>query len=506
MSGNGRLHPADAYAEAGSGAANILDKQDPLPTARRFVADCFTQGDLSTLVYTGDDVFYRHDGTAYVEYDLAALRAEMYPWLESFDREVKGRDGDIKVERFKPTKRDIENSLDALKAAAYTPLRPPAWLRGGDGLPDPADLIIAPNGIFDLNDAGRGPVMPPNPLLFSTNAIDYCVEPDAVAPETWLRFLDTLWPDDPESVELLQEWCGYCLTRDTRQQKILMIVGPKRSGKGTIARVLRRMIGAHNVCAPTLAGMGTNFGLWSMLDKLLAIISDARLSGRTDQAVVTERLLSISGEDAIDVDRKNMKPVTVRLPTRQMILTNELPRLTDSSGALAGRLLVLKLTESFYGKEDVTLEDRLMREMPGILNWSIAGWRRLRVRQRFIQPATGQSAIDEMNDLASPAGAFVADWCHVDRRLSTPVPELFEAWCVWSKEQGREQCGTVQVFGRDLGAAVAAVGTRQVRTEGGTRVREFCGIGLKSEAKASVAHAKATAMGGAWKDRPYFPG
>ena len=49
--------------------------------------------------------------------------------------------------------------------------------------------------------------------------------------------LDQLWAGDSESIAALQEWFGYCLTNDTRQQKILMIVGPKRSGKGTIARV-----------------------------------------------------------------------------------------------------------------------------------------------------------------------------------------------------------------------------------------------------------------------------
>ena len=33
---------------------------------------------------------------------------------------------------------------------------------------------------------------------------------------------------------------------DTSQQKALMLVGPKRSGKGTIARILEAVIGPHN--------------------------------------------------------------------------------------------------------------------------------------------------------------------------------------------------------------------------------------------------------------------
>ena len=33
------------------------------------------------------------------------------------------------------------------------------------------------------------------------------------------------------------------------------------------------------------------------------------------------------------------------------MLSNEMPRLPDTSGALASRFIVLRLTESFYGKE-----------------------------------------------------------------------------------------------------------------------------------------------------------
>src|SRR5262249_22423601 len=151
------------------------------------------------------------------------------------------------------------------------------------------------------------------------------------------------WPGDPEAVALLQQWFGYCLAPDTSQQKILLVVGPKRSGKGTLARVLRRLVGEANAAGPTLAGLATNFGLQALLGRTVAVVSDARLSGRTDAAVVTERLLSISGEDAVTIDRKYLSHVTTRLAVRFVILTNELPRLADSSGALVGRLLVLRL-------------------------------------------------------------------------------------------------------------------------------------------------------------------
>jgi putative DNA primase/helicase len=122
-----------------------------------------------------------------------------------------------------------------------------------------------------------------------------------------LDFLLQLWPNDPQSISSLQEIFGYCLTGDTRQQKAFLLVGPRRSGKGTIARILARLIGADNTVAPTLAGIGTNFGIAPLIGKRVAIISDARLGGRADQQAIAERILSITGEDAITIDR-NFSP------------------------------------------------------------------------------------------------------------------------------------------------------------------------------------------------------
>ena len=132
---------------------------------------------------------------------------------------------------------------------------------------------------------------------------------------------------------------------DTRQQKIFLFVGPRRGGKGTIGRVLTGLLGPHNVAAPTMAGLSTNFGLQPLIGKPLALVSDARLSGRADGQVGVERLLSISGEDSLTIDRKYRDPWTGRLSTRFLILTNELPRLSDSSGALASRFVAVRAHE-----------------------------------------------------------------------------------------------------------------------------------------------------------------
>jgi putative DNA primase/helicase len=121
-----------------------------------------------------------------------------------------------------------------------------------------------------------------------------------------VRFLTELFGQDHQAITALQDWFGYMLSPDTSQHKIFFIVGPRRSGKGTIARVQTALVGRDSVANPTLASLQTNFGIAPLIGKPVAIITDARLGGRSDQAAITERLLSISGEDALTIDRKHI--------------------------------------------------------------------------------------------------------------------------------------------------------------------------------------------------------
>ena len=238
------------------------------------------------------------------------------------------------------------------------------------------------------------------------------------------------------------------------------------------------MLGADNVCAPTLASLSHPFGLSPLIGKLAAIISDARLSGRADQATIAERLLSISGEDTVTIDRKYAQAWTGRLSTRFVVMTNELPRLADASGALASRFIVLNMTQSFYGREDRGLYDKLLAELPGIFGWALAGYDRLRRRGYLLQPESAREAIQELEDLGSPVGAFLRERCEVGPGRSVECSGLYEAWKTWCDDQGRDHPGTRNTFGRDLRAAVPGLAVTQPRTEFG-RVRMYEGIGLQ---------------------------
>src|SRR5262249_476150 len=263
---------------------------------------------------------------------------------------------------FKPKRSSVDDIIDALKAETHLSAAiPPCWLEVDSSSPSATEIIVCNNGLLHWP---KFVLRATTPLFFATTGLPFNWDSSIFAtPVRWLKFLSELWPNDQECIDLLQEWMGYLLTPDTRQQKIVLLIGPRRSGKGTIARTIKRLIGEQAYCGPTLASFSSNFGLSPLIGKFVAVIPDARL-GTMGTAAITERLLSISGEDTLSIDRKHLPHWTGKLPARLMILTNELPNIPDTSSALAGRFLILRATESFYGKEDPDLSTALEKELP----------------------------------------------------------------------------------------------------------------------------------------------
>ena len=198
--------------------------------------------------------------------------------------------------------------------------------------------------------------------------------------------------------------------------------------------------------------------------------------------MVVERLLSVSGEDSLTVDRKYKDPWTGRLSTRFVVLTNELPRLTDSSGALASRFVVFVLRTSFYGKENPRLTDELLTEAPAILNWALEGLDRLNQRGYFESPASGREAVQQLEDLSSPVSAFIRDACDVGEDNGVEVDALWTAWKSWCEGENRHP-GTKAGLGRDLKAAVPTVKKTRPRAEDEERPYVYGGIGLREKSR-----------------------
>lgn len=179
------------------------------------------------------------------------------------------------------------------------------------------------------------------------------------------------------------------------------------------------------------------------------------------------------------MDREYREPWSGKLPSRFLILSNELPRFGDASGAIANRFVVLTMTMSFLGSENTSLTQELTSELTGILSWSLDGLDRLTKQGKFTEPKSSTDSILALQDLVSPVAAFVRDRCERGVGHEIAVADLFAAWREWCEENGHK-AGSVQTFGRDLRAVIPTIRISKPRVDGG-RERHFQGVQLSTD-------------------------
>lgn len=477
------LHPPEGPAPEEEAADEILPApSNPLAVSRVLLDDpaLFDGEHLLLRRWRGD--WWRYEGPHWTIAEQEAIRKWLYLRTEHALYMSATKDGEFEPKPWAPDKGKVDKLLDAMSAPTLLPgdVDAPSWVSTGERA---TGVVPCLNGLVDVHTQELRPLTPD---YFGTVAIPIDYDVDAAEPVEWLRFLRTLWPvqedgTDADELVALQEWFGYVLSGATNLQKMLLLVGPPRCGKGTIARILTALLGKPNVAAPTLAGMATNFGLEPLLGKTLGIVGDARLQSQGQETVV-ERLLSITGEDAITVDRKNRTGWTGTMSARMMILSNELPKFGDASGAVASRFVILSLKESFLGREDIDLESRLRAELPSILRWALQGLVRLNERKRITEPRASLESVQALADLVSPIGQFLREVCEVDERAMTPFSVVYREYGEWCRENGRGVKNTAGLSS-DLHTALPAVKTDyRPRDDAGRKLpRHVKGLRISTE-------------------------
>jgi P4 family phage/plasmid primase-like protien len=304
----------------------------------------------------------------------------------------------------------------------------------------------------------------------------------------WQAFLESAFPNDADSVRLLQQYMGLCLTNDTSFQKILAMVGPPRSGKGTISRVLTAIIGSESVMSLAMSDLSREFGLERLIGVPVAIMPDVRFGSRDNIADAIERLLSISGEDEIRIARKYQSDWCGKLPTRIVMASNEMPRLPDAAAALPTRLLTLQFVESHLGKEDLELQPRLMSELPGILSWCCEGYRDLIESGAFARNEATARMTEEAREVGSPVLSFMRDCLEVtySAESSVEIGDLYSIYQTWCARTGHKPASqttlTKQIMDLEPKIRKARPGSREI-----SRRRKMVGVHITNDARSSLS-------------------
>lgn len=427
--------------------------------AQLYIADQHT-GPKAVAIRWHRDEYYTWSDNRYEKLSASELAAMVQRWLD-----VNGANATPRLSA------DVVKSFNPLCGVPFAEEIP---LFLDDCETKPENIVAFENGLLDITDIESMSMMPHTPNWFAVSRLCYRFDQKATCPK-WLEFLDEVL-DDEQLIELLAQWFGLCLTTDTSFQKLLLLVGPRRSGKGTICRTLQHVIGPEKCTSPALTSLGGDFGLWQLVNKDVAIFADAHLGRRVDSTRVLEAIKSIVGEDPQNINRKNLPFLqNVRLSTRFVLTVNELPHFSDVSGALVSRLVVIPFKRSFADSMDRELEGKLKAEAPGIFNWALHGLYRLR-RDGFIEPSASNEVLDTYGRITSPVSAFLEDCCEIGPERSVLTSTLYEAWKRWCAANGHT-AGSDARFGERLRASDPTISRRRPNIEG-KRIYRYSGVGL----------------------------
>jgi putative DNA primase/helicase len=452
---------ARAEAQAVATGAMLPGPQQPLEVARALVMS-WPRTDLTPHIAWWRGDFYRWVDTHWAPVNPSVIQQRLYE--ATGDALYRHPDPKVGIVPWAPNRRSIGDLEHALARGVV------------HRDPDLADerVIACVNGVLDL---ATRTLTGHHPVRFNLSSLPFAYSEGARCPH-WLAFLADVLPGDEQAVMFLQEWFGYVISGRTDLQKIANLFGPRRSGKSTVARVLEAVLGAETVTSPKLQSLAGDFGEQPLIGKSLAVLTDISWNAR-DIVEAVEVLKAISGEDSRDVHRKNREAWHGKLGVRFMLIGNDMPKFKDASGALAGRMIHIQFTRSFFGQEDHGLTARLLTELPGILNWALDGLARLAERGRLLVPDSSRAIEGEILRQTSPVAGFLDDRAayaaDCDPLTLDDVYGAYRDWCI--REDSRDHIATKEVFSRDLrSAGNGAIRVERKKLEGQPRRQLVYGL------------------------------
>jgi len=262
-------------------------------------------------------------------------------------------------------------------------------LPAGRKMDDNPDLICLENGMFNhvtgelLRHAKEYYFSCMLPVSFDPKNIKDCPR--------WKQFLEEAVVDKAVIREI-QKFFGYCLTRDTKYEKMIIFFGPGGDGKSTLLKVLKAVVGAKNCTHIPMGRLEDQFYLSKLVGKLLNTFSEVE-----QKAMQSQEIKAIVSGDDISASFKNQTPFDFRPYCKLAYSTNKLPKMLDNSDGFFRKVMVVEMTRQFVksGAADIDLEEKLLEELAGIFAWALMGLDALRKDKGFNESEQMKRSIED---------------------------------------------------------------------------------------------------------------
>lgn len=279
----------------------------------------------------------------------------------------------------------------------------------------------------------------------------------------------------PSIANYLQQIAGFCLTGRTDNQSLFIFHGDGRNGKGAFCRTLLRLLGSYgaSVQSSILMDTGRNEHLTqfaTLYGRRCVIAQESEHGCKLSEAQVKW----LTGSDGIRCRRMREDEWEFQ-PTHKIIMaTNNLPTIKGGDKGIWSRIKLIPFRANV--KPDPNLEPKLLLELPGILNWALAGYADCVRNGGLAEPEEVAQAGEAYKADMDLVAQFVEDRCVLGPEYLTTNVAVFQAMKLYC-----EEIGVRPLSMRKITVDLQRMG---VETWISNSVRYKRGIGLKAEIEA----------------------
>ena len=302
------------------------------------------------------------------------------------------------------------------------------------------------DGTVDLRS---GELQPYNPADLITKLAPVYYEKQegqSETPERWYKCLQEWHPNDPETIEYLQQLAGACLSGEIKCHCFPIFWGGGQNGKNIFIETLMDLMGEYATMAPrTLIEASGREEHSTELAGLYGMRLVFASEPKKGTVLKTERVKAMTGDKMITARFMRGDFFTFRQTHKLIMATQNLPVIKETTDAIWVRVHKLRWATKFVLglNRDPNLDKKLDKEKTGILRWAIAGWMKLQQAGGELRPSS--AIIRETSayrDNQNPVQKFITESYISGPGLFVPVAEVKAAWITWLSDLNSLNIGT----------------------------------------------------------------
>jgi P4 family phage/plasmid primase-like protien len=317
------------------------------------------------------------------------------------------------------------------------------------------------NGVLDLDTSE---LRPHSHLDRFMKCVGYGYDKSAACPK-WLRFLDEIYGGDKDLIGYLQRVVGRCLTGSNSDKAFFFLFGPDGdNGKSKVLEILRALLGeyAYHAAFSTFLKSRNEKGVRDDLAPFYGM----RLvtSSEPDEGKLFElnTIKGITGGDPITCRELYGKMFSFIPTCKLFFAANNQPAITERSNAAWDRVRVIPHKVSIpKEKQDPMLGDKLKKELPGILNWALAGLKEYSRLGNLADPESVRLAVKEYRLDNDTVRQFIDEVCVFKDTMQILGPDLYDSYKEFCYDTGKRPLGLNKFTSAMIGATALRGVTRK---------------------------------------------